>query len=98
VSVEGLEMMREEIETGLGNKNRLKILRLLAKDENALFTKYAIQKLTRLNPRDVRSNVKLLVEINWVKELPYEPLKYGINLEHPSVRHLLDFFHKTRYI
>jgi hypothetical protein len=38
------------------------------------------------------------VAIGWVKELPYEPKKYAINLENPKVRHLADFLKKVGYI
>ncbi len=88
---------RREIETGLGTLGRLKILGALAKDKGFL-TKYALERATGLKPVDVRNNLKILVEIGWVKEYKYQPRKFSLNLEKPNVAHLLEFLTKTGYV
>ncbi len=88
---------RREIEAGLGSLGRLKILGALAGGKEFL-TKYALERDTGLKPVDVRSNLKVLVEIGWVEEYRYQPRKYRLNLENPNVAHLVHFLNETRYI
>ncbi len=88
----------DEIETGLGGISKLKILRILTRNKEETFTKYALEKMTGLKPIAVRNNLKTLTQMQWVKEYPYKPKKYKINLKNPVVKHLIDFFREVKYI
>ena len=89
---------RKEIELGLGTEGKLRILRILLRSPEEAFTKYQLEKLTRLKPVDVRKALKVLVEIGWIQELPYNPKKYKINLENKVVQELGEFFEKINYL
>ena len=89
--------IQEEMEIGLGSVGKLKIMRELIKNRDRLLTKYALGKTTHLKPIDVKNNLKVLVKINWVKEYPYQPKKFGANLENEVVKGLYEFFHKVKY-
>jgi Fic family protein len=90
--------VEDEIENTLGSITKLKMLRVLSKNKNEYFTKYALEKMTGLKPMSVRSNLKDLTEIRWVIESPYKPTKYKINQENQTVKDLIDFFKKIKYI
>ncbi|MEM3027316.1 MAG: hypothetical protein QW220_01130 [Candidatus Bathyarchaeia archaeon] len=87
----------EELEAAL-SPGRLKIMRVLLKSPHHAFTRYELGKKTPLRPIDIREDLALLVRMGWVKELPYEPRKYTINLENEKVRHLADFLRKVGYL
>ena len=88
----------DETETGLGSISKLKILRILTRNKDETFTKYALEKMTGLKSIAVRNNLKTLTQIQWVKEYLYKPKKYKINLENPVVKHLIAFFREVKYI
>jgi Fic family protein len=88
----------EEIEQRLGSVGRLKILRVMLEKPNDAFTKYALEKATKLKPVDARTNIGVLVEIGWVKEYPYQPTTYKINLDNELVKHISRFFQEIRYL
>ena len=56
------------IEAGLGSSGRLKLLRYLSRNPEGM-TKYAIEQ-SGLRYGDVTANLRVLVEIGWVEELP----------------------------
>lgn len=89
---------REEIEDAVGGKGRLRILGLLAEHRGGFLTRYAIKKEAGLRDRTVKSDLETLVKLGWIRESPYEPKKYRINLEKEEVKHLVEFLRKTRYI
>jgi len=70
----------EEVEQGLGSVGKLRILRVMLEKSNETFTKYGLEKATKLKPVDVRTNLRTLVRLGWVKEYPYQPVTYKINL------------------
>jgi len=86
----------EEVEQGLGGVGKLKILRVMLDKSNEAFTKYALEKATKLKPVDVRTNLKTLVKLGWVKEYPYQPRTYKINLENEIVKHISKFFREIK--
>jgi Fic family protein len=90
--------IKNEIENTLGSITKLKMLRVLSSNNNEYFTKYALEKMTGLKPVSVRSNLKDLTKIRWVTESPYKPTKYKINKENQTVKELIDFFKKIKYI
>jgi hypothetical protein len=92
------DKIKDEIENTLGSITKLKILRVLSKNRDEFFTKYALEKKTGLKPVSVRSNLKDLTKIQWVTESPYKPTKYKINQENQTVKDLIDFFKKIKYI
>jgi hypothetical protein len=85
------------IEKGLGSPGKLKILRLLLSHPDHLFTRYEIGKKVPLRPVDIRNDVKLLVDLGWIKELMIHPRKYSINLDDPIIQELRHFFRTIKY-
>jgi hypothetical protein len=81
-----------EVEAGLGSVGKIRILRTMFDKPNHVFTKYGLEKATRLKPVDVRSDLKTLIEIGWVKEHQYDPKTYEVNMENPAVKSLHTFF------
>jgi len=93
------EMKAEEkIEEGLGSVGKLRILRILAKDVDKYYTKYALEKKTGLKRVNLRNDLEALKSIGWVIEYEHEPRKYKLNKDNHTVNSLLDFFRKARYI
>jgi Fe2+ or Zn2+ uptake regulation protein len=89
--------IQERVEKGLGSPGKLKILKLLLRNPDHLFTRYEIGKKIPLRPVDVRNDLKILVDLGWVKELAIQPRKYSINLEDKVVKELRTFFRNIRY-
>lgn len=88
-----------EVEKGLGGVGKLKILRLLMKSPNHAFTRYEIGKTVPNDPISIRSNLKTLVQMNWVTNYQVQHLnKFSINLENEIVKRLADFLRDIRYI
>ena len=88
-----------EVERGLGSVGKLKILRLLLEKPDQAFTRYAIGQKISNDPASIRSDLKTLVEINWVTEFKVQHLsKYTINLDKDVVRQLAIFFQELRHI
>jgi Fe2+ or Zn2+ uptake regulation protein len=86
-----------EVEAGLGSAGKIRILRVMLDKPDQVFTKYALERETGLKPVDVRSNLKTLMEIGWVKEHRYDPKTYEVNMENPVVKHLHDFFKRIKH-
>jgi len=86
----------KEIETGIGSVGRLRILREMIDRPNEYFTRYMLERKTGLKPVDVRSNLKILIDLNWVKEYAYDPRTYKVNVENEAVRLIAEFFRKIR--
>jgi hypothetical protein len=63
---------------------------------NQVFTKYGLEKSTGLKAVDVRSDLKSLIEIGWVKEHQYDPKTYEVNMENPAVKNLHSFFKSVK--
>ena len=90
--------VEDEIEDGLGSVGKFRILRLLAKDADKCYTKYALEKKTGLKRVNLKNDLEDLKSIGWVIEYEHEPKKYKLNKDNHTVNFLLDFFRKTRYI
>jgi len=88
--------VEKTIEAGLGSSGRLKLLRVLSRNPEGM-TKYAIEQ-SGLRYGDITANLRVLVEIGWVKELPTQPRKYRINLDNGIVNALIEFYQKTGYL
>jgi len=88
----------EEMEEGLGSVGKLRILRVLAKNIDKSYTKYALEKQTGLKRINLRNNLRDLKSIGWVIECDHEPKKYKLNKDNCTLNSLLDFFRKARYI
>ena len=86
----------EEIEKGLGSVGRIRMLREMIEGSDEFFTKYALERMTGLKPVDVRSNLKVLVELGWVKEHRYDPRTYKVNAESEAIRLISEFFRRIR--
>ncbi|MFQ6094829.1 MAG: hypothetical protein ACE5NN_01680 [Candidatus Bathyarchaeia archaeon] len=87
----------KDIEKGLGSVGRIRILREMIENPDEFLTKYALERRTGLKPVDVRNNLKILVELGWVKEYPYDPRTYTVNMENEAVKLLAEFFSKVKH-
>ena len=87
----------EELELGFGGGGQFRVLLHLALNPKQVFTKYALVKATGLRTPSVNSQLKALVELNWVNEYPFTPKTYQINPESEVVKHLLEFFESVKY-
>ena len=97
--MEKRRQLDREVERGLGSVGKLKILRLLIERPDQAFTRYAIGQKVSNDPASIRSDLKTLVELNWVNEFKVQHLsKYSINLDQDVVRQLAVFFQELRRI
>ena len=88
----------DEVEQGLGSVGKLKILRVMLQNPNKAFTKYGLEKATKLKPVDVRTHLKTLVNLGWVTEYPYQPKTYKVTLENEILCHLSEFLRRVKYL
>ena len=86
-----------ELELGFGGGRQFRVLLRLALSPAQVFTKYALVKATGLRTPSVDRQLKALLQLNWVKQYPFTPTTYQINLENEVVKHLLEFFEKMKY-
>lgn len=86
----------DDVEAGLGSPGRIRILRALLKKPGECFTKYALERLTGLKPVDIRRDLSVLVGLGWVKENPYDPKTYEINMDNEVVKVIADFFRRLQ--
>jgi hypothetical protein len=87
-----------EVEAGLGSVGKIRILRVMFEKPSQVFTKYGLERNTGLKPVDVRSDLKALIKIGWVKEHQYDPKTYEVNMENPVVKQLYEFFKHVRRV
>lgn len=83
-----------DIEAGLGSPGRIRILRVLLRRPGECFTRYALERLTGLKPVDVRRDLSVLVGLGWVRENPYDPRTYEINMDNEVVKVIAEFFRR----
>ena len=83
----------ENIELALSSKGRLRILRKLAK--NGPTTQHQLIKYTGLKTQELKRQLKILLNIGWIEELPYNPKKYRINPNNRYVIKLSNLFKKS---
>lgn len=88
----------KEAEKALSSIGKLKILRLMLENPNEAFTKYRLEKSTGLKPVDVRTNLKVLIELEWITEYSYRPKTYKINLENRVVHSFSKFYQDIKYL
>jgi len=87
----------KEVEIGLGSIGRLRILREMIEKSDEYFTKYTLERKTGLKPVDVRSNLKILTDLDWVKEYAYDPKTYKVDMDNEAVRLIAEFFRKIKH-
>ncbi|MCW4019815.1 MAG: hypothetical protein NWF14_01090 [Candidatus Bathyarchaeota archaeon] len=87
----------QELELGFGG-SRFRILLQLALNPKEPFTKYALVKATGLRSPTVDSQLKVLLELNWIKEYPFTPKTYQINPQNEVVKHILGLLQKIRHV
>lgn len=93
------ERATEEIEKALSSIGKLRILKLLMKSPTHAFTRYEIRKKTALSPLDIKSDLKVLVEIRWIKEFKFQHIqKYCINFDNKLVKEFSEFFKRIWYL
>jgi len=89
--------IKEVIETAIGSIGKVRIIKVLA-EENLLVTVYLLHKKTRLKREDIKSNLRDLVEIGWVKEDRFANSLYSINRKNENVNRFVEFLQDTGYI
>ena len=88
-----------EVEKAFSSPGKLKILQLLMKNPDHTFTRYEIRNKIPLNSTDIKRNLTVLVEANWVKEIHLQHLqKYSINLDNELVTQFINLFKKIKYV
>ena len=88
--------LRRELEEGFGGGSKFRILLHLALHPEETYTKYALVKATGVRTTSVGEQLKILVEMGWVKEYPFTPKTYQINMDHEIVKSFLEFLGKIR--
>ena len=85
-----------DLEDGFGGGSRFRILLHLALHPEKAYTKYALVKATGLRTPSVAEQLRILVDMGWVKEYPFTPRTYQINADHEIVKCFLEFLEKIR--
>jgi predicted transcriptional regulator len=85
------------VEQVLGNLGRLRILGVLAQRGFPSYTRYGLEKATRLKPAAVRSHLRILVDLGLVREIDVKPTVYRIDDQKPIVNALVRFMRETAY-
>ena len=86
----------KELELGFGGGTKFRVLRHLMLNSKEAYTKYALVKATGLRTPSVESQLKALVELDWVREYPFLPKTYQINIENEVVRNIHGLFQKLK--
>ena len=87
-----------DLEEGFGGGSRFRVLLHLALHPEEAYTKYALVKATGVRTPAVGEHLKTLVEMGWVKEYPFTPKTYQINMDHEIVKYFLEFVEKIRHL
>jgi len=87
-----------ELEDGFGGGSKFRILLHLALHPKEAYTKYSLVRVTGLRTPTVGEHLKTLVKLGWVKEYPFTPRTYQINMDHAVVRHFIDFLEKIKNV
>lgn len=90
----------KNIERGLGSKGKLRILRALAKEPQKPLSIYMLEKYTGIRSNFLKADIKILVEIGWVKECAGSGRikKYSLNLRNETVLKIIEFFRSINYL
>jgi len=83
-----------EMESLLGSKARLRILRLFAKYPNHAFTKYRICQITGLKRQAASKHMRELLERNLIMSKGGEIVRYYFNINNDRADVLREFFSK----
>ncbi len=88
---------KEEIETAIGGKGRVKILGALGDNPPEWQTVYSISKKTGLNRALVKDNLKDLIQVHWVEKSGSYVEKYRLYLSNPKADDFLKFLKESEY-
>ena len=86
----------KDLEEGLGGGSKFRILLHLALHPNEAYTKYGLVKATGVRTTSAGEYLKTLVEMGWIKEYPFTPKTYQINIDHEIVKCFLEFLEKIK--
>ncbi|MEM2922621.1 MAG: helix-turn-helix domain-containing protein [Candidatus Bathyarchaeia archaeon] len=86
----------EVLEAGFGGGTKFRVLTHLVLNSEEALTKYALAKATGLKTSSVENHLRTLLELGWIKEYPFTPKTYQINLENEVVLHIADFFQRAK--
>jgi len=85
-----------ELEEGFGGGTKFRILLHLALHPDETYTKYGLVKATGVRTTSVGEQLKTLVKMGWIKEYPFTPKTYQINMDHEIVKYFLEFLRKIK--
>jgi len=88
----------EALEMGFGSGTKFRVLTHLVLNSEEALTKYALAKATGLKTSSVENHLRTLLELDWIKEYPFMPKTYQINLENEVVLQIVDFFQKAKRV
>jgi len=88
----------KEVERGLGSKGKIRILRKMLEKPNMAFSKHTLTRATGLKWVNVKSDVKILTELGWLKKNAYDPETYKVNMENEFVQHIAEFFKRISLV
>ena len=88
--------MWKEVERGLGNIGRLRIMRELLKDPRETRSRNVLSRATGLKMQNVKDHLEALVRLGWIREYPYQPEKYRASLENLVVQVLQGFLQQLK--
>ncbi len=88
----------ETLEKGFGGGSKFRILAHLILHPDEAFTRYALVKATGLRTPTVEEHLKVLVELGWIKQYPFTPRTYQINLENEVAKEVSKMFQRLKYL
>lgn len=83
-----------ELNQVLGHGSRFRIMFQLALNPEKTFTKYGIVKSTGLKTSTVALQLKILVDLGWVKKYPFNPETYQLDMENEIMKTFCEFLQK----
>ncbi len=90
----------KELELGLGTGAKLRILLSMILNPKRKFTKYLLVKSTGLRTPEVDKQLKLLMELGWIKEdlaTPFSDTSYIVDFDNELVKQLIELVSNLRY-
>ena len=88
----------KELEVGLGCGSKFRVTTHMIMNHRETFTKYALVKATGLKTATVKKQLESLLDLDWIKKYPFEPVVYQANLDNEVVKHIRDFLQKLKPI
>lgn len=94
------EDVKKRLEMGICSPGRLRIIAYLANPEKKPLSKYQLEKMTGVRSRSLNSDLSVLMQLNWVKELKISERRklFTLNSNDELLRKLLIFLDGAGYL